>query len=328
MLARMLPVVVLVLIASKPSGADQLTLTTGETLKGRITDRGEQSVTLEHPILGKLTIDRTHITALTEPADDEQAADEQASPEITAAGVPAVQPAQPDPAADTSIKSRLLRLLHDRNSQIELGLSGAEGNTQTTNARLAFVSNKEDDHIRSLFNTTYYWYKSDGHTSRNELKAELTHDWLKPETPWFLFVNGRYDLDQFQAWDHRVSGFGGVGYEFVKTDRFQLIGRLGAGLTKEFGGENDFRPEAMLGGSILKWKLTDHQTVTASTSLFPNLSELDRFRTITKLEWQILLSKADGVSLKFGLENEYESHVDSDDERNDVKYYGTLVIEF
>ena len=322
MLPRMLPVVALLLIASQAPADDQLTLTTGETLKGRIIGRSEQTVTLEHPILGQLTIERAHIAALAQPAPDQPPAPD--APPTAAVD----QPAKADLAADVVPDSPLAHLFHSRDSHFEIGLSGTDGNSQTTNFRLGMVSKKEDDAMRSVFKSSYYFSKSDGNTTRNEFNAQLTHDWLIPDSPWLLFAQGIYDYDQLQSWDHRVSGFAGVGYELVKTDRFELIGRTGGGLTKEFGGENDLRPEGLVSAAILKWKLTDSQTLTGSATYYPDLGEMGQFRTLAKLEWQVLLNHADGLSLKLGLEDEYESHTDGDSIHNDLKYYGSLVIDF
>lgn len=318
----MLSVVVLVLIAPQASVAEQLTLTTGETLKVRIIDRSEQSVTLQHPILGQLTIERSHIVTLAETASDRQPAPD--TPRADSVN----QPAQQDPAAGMAPGSTLAPLLHSRDWQFEIGLSGSDGNSQTTNLRLGLISKKEDDLMRSMLKSSYYFSKSEGNTTRNEFNAQLTHDWLIPDSPWFFFTQGIYDYDQFQSWDQRLSGFAGFGYELIKTDRFELVGRTGGGLTKEFGGEKELRPEGLISAAILKWNLTANQTLAGSATFYPDLAELGQFRSITKFEWNILLSHTNGLSLKLGLENEYESHVESDSDHNDLKYYGTLTIDF
>ena len=129
----MLSVVVLVLIAPQASVAEQLTLTTGETLKVRIIDRSEQSVTLQHPILGQLTIERSHIVTLAETASDRQPVPD--TPRADSVN----QPAQQDPAAGMAPGSTLAPLLHSRDWQFEIGLSGSDGNSQTTNLRLGFT---------------------------------------------------------------------------------------------------------------------------------------------------------------------------------------------
>lgn len=318
----MLSVVVLVLITLQVSVAEQLTLTTGETLKARIIDHSEQSVTLEHPILGQLTIERSHIVTLAEAASDRQPAPDTPRADSTN------QPTQQDPTAGMAASPTLSPLFHSRDWQFEIGLSGTDGNSQTTNLRLGLISKKEDDHTRSMLKSSYYFSKSEGDTTRNEFSAQLTHDWLLPDSPWFFFIQGIYDYDQFQSWDQRLSSFTGFGYELIKTDRLELAGRTGGGLTKEFGGEKELRPEGLVSAAILKWNLTANQTLTGSATFYPDLADLDQFRSITKLEWNILLSNTDGLSLKLGLENEYESHVEGDDDHNDLKYYGTLVIDF
>jgi hypothetical protein len=58
------------------------------------------------------------------------------------------------------------------------------------------------------------------------------------------------------------------------------------------------------------------------------LDEPGEFRSVSTAEWVIALGKADGLSFKLGLENEYESDVGRDTESNDLSYYGALVFDF
>ena len=62
------------------------------------------------------------------------------------------------------------------------------------------------------------------------------------------FAQAALDYDTFQDWDYRWSGYGGVGDEWVKTDKLFVLPRAGLGLTQEIGGsDNKIHPEALLG---------------------------------------------------------------------------------
>ena len=303
---------VMLLTACGLAIADQVTLTTGETLQGKLTEQTDTVVTLEHPILGTLSIPAEHVSAVVEDQPPMKAADM----------------VETEPAPSQSIETPQSSFHQDWDSRLELGLNGSEGNAETTNFRIAFSTARKTDSTRSKFASSFDHTTSDGQTTRNDINVQFTHDWLMPGSPWLIFVKGIYDFDQFRAWDHRVSGFTGLGYEFVKSERLEIVARLGGGLTKEFGGEDELRPEGIISGSVLKWKMTDNQTLAGSLTYYPDLAEFPDNRVVSALEWLIQLDKANELHLKIGVESEYESVTAGDIKHNDMKYYGSLVIEF
>ncbi len=320
---RLLVSLIAVLAAPTPARPEQVTLTTGEVLQATIVETTPQAVTLNHPVLGRLTIQADHIRSIEPQAQ----ASEQPPAETPAAAEAPPDPPLADVAPDES-PARRRAFFKDWKSRLELGLSGAEGNTESTNLRLAFNSERKDGRDEWSFKSTYYYAKSRGETTRNELNADLTKRWLLPKSPWFIFAQGIYDYDEFDPWEQRLGGFGGVGYDVVKTDRLEINSRIGGGVTKEFRGERELRPEGLISAAVVKWNLTDCQTVSGYATFYPDLAELDQYRVVSKLEWLMKISRSDGLSLKVGVEDEYESHTAGNAEHNDLKYYGTLVLEF
>lgn len=314
----------LVVAADSAALADSVTLTSGDTLVGQVVEQTEAHVIIDHPVLGKLTIaaDNVQSVAITPPVSEQAPAE---APEVVAA------PAEPAPAPAEAPKELIEAepsFFEGWDASLALGFSGTDGNSETSSLNAEFKAQREDEEDRWIFRSAYFTGSSDGETNKNEFLTELTKDWLLPDSPWLYFVQGKYQYDQFEAWKHRASGFAGIGYEFVKSDDLEIIGRLGAGLTKEFDGERNLTPEALVGASLVKWKLTDNQTVSAGATIYPAMDELGEYRAIGTLEWKIKIDEADGLSLKFGLENEYESDVEPGTKHNDLKYYGALVFDF
>jgi len=313
--------------------AATVTLITGEALEATITARDEASLTVDHPVLGAMTIPMSGVTAIRETNPDAVADGSEtvgaAEEDLAEIGVSnATAPAGQTLAVEEDSPSFWAALMPGFDSQLELGISGAEGNTETADIRVGLRSKREDETSRMKISVTYQWSTSSGETIRNQGNAFIFHDWLIPGSPWFTFVNGNYDFDQFRSWEHRVSGFGGFGYGLVETETLEMTTRIGGGATKEFGGADDIRPEGLISGALVKWKPTDAQTVTAFATLYPDLSDFFKFRFLMGLEWFITIDQADGLSLKFGIENEYESMTEGGEEHNDLKYYGALVIDF
>ncbi len=341
---------VLVVGLDADAQAAVITLTTGESLEVTITARDEDGITVQHPVLGEMTIPTAGVMAIVEatPEAPEDAADVAAeavemaetvdgaelAEEAAVAAAEAADGAAEGmaagevPEAEQDSPSFWAAMLSDFDSRFEIGISGAEGNTETANIRVGFRTKRENETDRTDVGATYQRSTSSGETIRNQANAFILHDWLIPDSPWFTFVNGNYDFDEFRSWDHRVSGFGGVGYEFITTEDLEVTARLGGGLTKEFGGSDDIRPEALISGALVKWKPTEAQTVSAYATLYPDLSDFFEFRFLTGLEWLIAIDRADGLSLKFGIENEYESVTAGGERHNDLNYYGALVIDF
>jgi len=100
------------------------------------------------------------------------------------------------------------------------------------------------------------------------------------------------------------------------------------GAIKEFNSpDEDVRPEA-LAGVDFSWQINERQSLNFSNYVYPDLGETGEFRNVTAVDWTIKIDQADGLSLKFGINNEYESNAPSDAEKNDLKYFGALVFDF
>lgn len=320
--------VAVVCFAATPLAADEVDLATGETLRGQIVEQNDTELVLEHPVLGLVTVPADQVAAVrrdeVEAAPEEQAEaeEEQAASEEDGVEEAAEPEAEPEaPAQD--------RFLEGWDLSLSLGFAGTEGNSTSRSFNAQFKANKETEQLRWLFDNKYFFGSSDGTTTQNEFNSTLTRDWLEPGNPWFYFAKGIYDYNQFEPWDHRASAFGGAGYEFVKREDLAVNGRLGAGLTKEFGDEaDDLRPEALIGLELLRWHITENQNLTAATTLYPDLSDLPENRVVSNIEWTVDIDHADGLKLKLGAEHEYESSTEGDADHNDLTYYGALTYDF
>lgn len=324
--------------------AETIRLANGDVVTGAVTATTDTAITLEHPALGNITIARTAIAEIAASsagvagvvAPTGSDAPPAPQPPATAAPVPgpagAAAGVNTTPSPETpSAEPRGLfgtGLFRGWDMQLTAGINGTAGNSDTVSAVAKFKASFEDAENRWLWDNSYFLTNETGERSQNEFRSELTRDWLIPGSPWFYFLRGIYEYDEFEDWQHRASGFAGVGYTFIKQDKFELNGRIGAGLTKEFKGDRELTPEALVGATLVRYRLTPNQTISGSATFFPALDELGEFRLTTGLEYELKLNTADGLSFKIGIENEYESDVDEDESNNDLKYYGALVYDF
>ncbi len=332
--------------------AEVVTLSNGDVLRGKVLSQDESQMTLEHPSLGSITISKAQIASVRTEASEEvetkaaqaraaaAAAEEHARAASTAATAQDAKTAadaakaQADAAvaaADAAIKAATpppSGFFDGWVSRFELGVTGTDGNSETLAGRAAFLTKRETQRHRWVYDASYSITTDQGDRTSNEFTTGLLKDWFFPPGPWLLFASGRYEYDEFEAWDSRVQGVGGVGYRFIKSDDAELTGRVGMGAIKEFGSDDeDVRPEALIGLEGF-WKFAPNQRIAGSTYYHPDVSDISQGRTVSTFEYIITIDRDRGVSLKLGLENEYENRTEGDAMHNDLKYFTTLLWEF
>lgn len=289
-------------LALSPVFADEVRLNSGDLLIGTIVEESVEGLVLNHPVLGTFKIPAGEIAAVTS---------------IDAAPEPAPVLEEEPPQAAPRWDSRF-----------EAGFSASKGNTEMVDVRAGVESVRESDKYRLRLDSSYFISTSGGDRTKNEFTAGALSDFFIPDEDWFYFLSGRYTNNQFRSYENLLEGNAGLGYLLAKTDTFEANARAGLGVAYEFGGDAEgLRPEA-LAGAEMAWNLTKAQTVTAGTIIYMDLSEWERYRIVSKGDWTIKIDQADGVSLKLGFENKYESWTKDESEHNDFKSYGAIVVEF
>ena len=213
--------------------------------------------------------------------------------------------------------------------QIEGGLNGSTGNSEALAFRFAGSADRKTSTMVTHLDTYWAYATSDGKKSKDRWEANIRNDWIINESRWSIYATGKSEWDEFQAWNWRLSAFGGVGYAFVKTDKTLFNGRAGLGLNKELGGDNrsGITPEADLGLDFSE-QLTKRQKLYATTDLYPSLRDVPQFRWVTKAGWEILVDPETNMSLKIGVEHRYNSNPGGGIKHNDLDYFLTIVWTF
>lgn len=284
-------VLALILLVPLAAAADTIELVNGDELSGSVIETSAERVVLDHPVLGRLEI----------PA-------EKIKPPKVSKGL-----------FGTSFLAGWKR-------SFQLGVSGAQGNSKTSDVLAGLAMGYEDEHRRWDFGAAYRFASADGDTTKQDAFAQLRRDWLVTDSPWFFFALGRFDYDEFRTWTYRLSGSPGVGYQFVKSERLELRGLLGPSFTRQFD-ENDFFIEALVGLEGI-WRISKHHSVSLSNFIYPALNDLGEYRNLTSLAWKWKLLDDPGLSLLAGVDNEYQSRVASGFKHDDLKYSTSIGIDF
>jgi putative salt-induced outer membrane protein YdiY len=283
-------IIAVAVLAARPAWCETVTvkLDSGDVVSGELIERTPEHIVIQHPIFGRLEI----------PAD-----------EIS---------------ADTLHPGVFgTKFLEGWDKNLTVGFSGSEGDTDEADlligASLGYAGERQRWELDARYELSY----SDNDIDDHNAKVTTLRDQLFPGSRWLFFNYVEYDYDDFEAWKHRISTGMGPGYRIIPEGKFQLDARSGPFLTYEFGDEDDARPEGAV-GLFARWTIREGNTLRVS-DVFMQTLDHPEYRNISKLEWKIRVWATRGLSLKFGVDNEYDST--SEDSKNNLKYYSALAID-
>jgi hypothetical protein len=206
-------------------------------------------------------------------------------------------------------------------------MNGTDGNSQTFNIRMGVTAkHKTETLVKSLQFTTIQ-KSANGDVTANTALLDGRLEWPMPSSRWNYFIHGLAEYDEFKAFDVRLSGDTGFGYEYIQTDATTLVGRSGIAFSHEIGGpDTTVHPELLFGGEF-KHKFNPTHSISAKIDYYPDVTEWDDFRLNSQLSWEIALKQAWGLSLKLSVIDRYDS-TPQGAKPNDVDYSTLLLWTF
>lgn len=276
-----------------PVGGDaNVTLTSGETLKGQLVSMDPSTVVIDHPVLGRMTFQRSQVKEVAD-----------ANP-----------PPPPDP--DSFFKGW--------SWTFEAGATGATGNTERFGGRIAFGGARESSTMATSLGASYLYGVDDGKKSQDRFELNIRNDWKVTDSRWRVYSRGVLEYDYFQEWDWRVTGVLGLGYELYKTDKTLFLPRFGLAVTREFGGsDNRWIPEANLGFDFTH-KFNDAAKFFFTFDSYWSLLDFPDYRLVASTGLEFVLDASTGMIFKVGAEDRYDSTPGADRNRNDLTYFATI----
>jgi putative salt-induced outer membrane protein YdiY len=191
---------------------------------------------------------------------------------------------------------------------IELGINGSSGTSESLSIRAGGYVKRESRFSKLDLKTSYNRTTESGNDTQNNAQFDVRNDWLLDETsPWTLYGTGEVFYDEFQAFDLQTSANSGVGYRFIHEPELDLIGRFGAGASREVGGPDDrWVPESLLGFEFNQ-RLSPTQKFYAKLDYYPEWEEIGEFRLVADTGWQIQFAQPSNLSLKISASDRYDS---------------------
>jgi putative salt-induced outer membrane protein YdiY len=210
---------------------------------------------------------------------------------------------------------------------VELGVTGADGNSNNFNLR--FATNAKYENERNLFKTDllYTYANANGADTQNRAIWRGRYERLQPNSPWSHFLNTEAEHDEFANFDLRLSAHLGCGYMFIKNERTMLKGRFGAGGSQKFGGpDTAFRPE-LDAGVDFEHKINDRSKISGTIDYYPSLLALDTYRMESRAAYEVLIDPTYNLTFKTGLVDRYDSQP-AGKRPNDITYFATILWKF
>jgi len=313
---------------AQPGDRVDAAMTSGDVVRGVIVSQDADKLVLDHPVLGQITIPMKNLAKMTVvPAEAPPPAAPAAAKAAEAASVPPATPAAPSPPPPPAVLPDPDSFWEGWKGSLELGVNGSEGNSQALSARGAINLKRETSKIVTTAGFLYTYGTQDGDKNLDHAELNLRNDW-KIGSPWRIYATGKSEYDTFQDWVWRTSVFAGLGYEIIKNDDTLLLGRLGAGVTKEYGSSKQrIEPELDIG---LDWehKIDERQKIFATIDYYPSLHRFTTYRVDAKAGYEVVVDPAHSLSLKLGLEDRYNSNPGDDKKKNDLLYFATIVYSF
>lgn len=352
--------------AGRRAGADEVVLVQGDVLIGEIVEQTDAVVVVRHAVLGILEVPMVQVADIhgdaCDPADAYRSMPVAALPEATmgAKTVTAVQETagneQPSPAAtaepaattESAVKATPDEPAPDAadaaqpdsaaesdsspvtwSSFIEFGGSATSGNSDARSFTLIYKLEALARKTRFKLDAAYAYGEKDGNRSDNKFSSGLRNDWRRSKSPWFIFAEGRWDYDEFQSWENRLSANAGVANDVIDSLELDVTLRVGGGGKREFGSTVSDRvlPEGVL-GLELEWRIDDRQKVELDSTLFPDFDQFGEYRARSTANWSFKISEQTGLSLNFGVFNEYQSIVDEGKSHADFRLFAGLRVDF
>ena len=191
---------------------------------------------------------------------------------------------------------------------IELGINGSSGTSDSFSMRTGGYIKRASRFSKLDLSTYYNRTGSGGVLTQNNAQFDVRNDWLLDDkSPWTLFATNSVFYDQFKDFDVQTNVDTGVGYRFFHDPDLALIGRVGGGTSREFGGEDErWVPEGLFGFEYNQ-QLCSTQKFYAKLDYFPELDEIGEYRMVADTGWEVVLVQPSNLSLKISAQDRYDS---------------------
>lgn len=191
---------------------------------------------------------------------------------------------------------------------LDLGIDGAEGQSQAFNLRLGFNAKRKTEQTILTANANYLKQSDDESVTTHRLLADARYEWLFTNSRWSCFIHDTIEYDEFQSYKECDTADVGFGNRLIKNDDTTFIGRIGGGYSHYYGGaeSGSVYPEAVF-GLTLEQRINKLQKFVGTVEYAPDIVDFTRYRIRSQAAIEITLSEEKNLALKIGILDRYTS---------------------
>ena len=307
--------------------ADEIYLTNGDRLTGKIDNLVDGKLTLESELVGTVTIDISNVRTITsdKPLEINLKDGSVLHERITSSGpvdLSVVDTINPPPKPKPKW-----------HGEISAGYNSSHGNTNTDNINVSAVLKKRTEKHRIKFMGDYAKSREKDETTG---KRKAIEDWWKVSGDYdyfltkkiFAFAEASYETDDIANLDRRVILGGGLGYQWVESEQMNFSTRAGlANLYEKFEnqGKGSSELSAHLGYDFDK-QIRDNIKFIHSLKYYPSVDKLSDYLLNTSAEIKADLTENTFTSFKVLFD--YDSTPAASSGNTDVKYIWSIGASF
>lgn len=287
-------------IVSADAHADEIRFLNGDLLKGVLLRESPGEIIFESANLGVLTVQREMIKT------------------VIIAG--------PEPEEEIKTPSPGIEWVREIEGSYQL----KSGNTDAEELAGKFLVNRKREKVDEwTFRGRGYYSSEDKKMNSQRYYGLARYAWsFGREKKWYHFMKTEADHDRFANIDARYTPATGAGYWFSDRKEFKAVIDGGPGV--EWTRYRDDKPdstELIFASRIyLECLLFDRLTLSEEFLFYPALSDFGNYRFHSET-WLKMPVHA-GLSLKFGLVNDYQSDPGPTAEKNDLRLETALAWSF
>ncbi|MDP8258206.1 MAG: DUF481 domain-containing protein [Candidatus Aadella gelida] len=214
--------------------------------------------------------------------------------------------------------------------QVSAGYNASQGNTKEEKMFAEVLFNRK---IKSVDEVTV---KGKVYYSEADKKME-TQQWygmgryafsFGENKKWYNFYRIEADHDRFASINYRVIPVAGVGLWIIKSEDIKLLTELGIGLEHtNFTDETKETDEPILAPRLFyEHVIFKNVTFTENLYAYPSLGEFGEYRLRSETSVAMRINKT--LSVKIGIEDEYNSNPSLDVKNNDLRVITSLAADF
>lgn len=306
----------------------RISLTNGDIISGRIQSISDGTVTIAGSVLQEVTIPRDFLMGLNQPSGGVSAPELEKAREQLAQTEADLEQAHEQLVEKEDQIAKLTNTSELWNGSFAVGTQLRRGNSDTSDVSVQATAIRKipKEELQLKFSLDYG--ETDGETDTNDVFGEAKLKVFQTDRR-YLFGLTSMEYDEMEDLDLRAQAFGGPGYIFIKTEKTNLLGEVGAGLIGEFFDEDDtdgdtenFEASLWLNAEWTQ-KIFEKAEFYQGLTVFPSLGDFGEYRV--RSESTIKSPLAEQWAIKLSLIDTYDSNPESENvDKNDLRFTSLL----